>query len=200
MFAAWVTDIRFFKGDKSADGKGGMASFKITLDDQTQQLSTWIDADRWPRFQSWVKVDGLVFVIAEIGLSPGREGREAEPRLYGPEFFDLNGVLRDYGQRVTLEWRKPAADVLSLHKAIKPSCGPTGTPVSVHYSNSRERCVLDFGAEWKLRLDEASLTLLQQIAGPDCVKVSYKRYQPPVTERRFERSAAFAGGGGFDDE
>ena len=199
MFAAWVTDIRFFKGDKSADGKGGMASFKVTLDDQTQQLSTWIDADRWPRFQSWVKVDGLVFVIAEIGLSPGREGREAEPRLYGPEFLDLNGVLRDYVQRITLEWRKPAADVLSLHKAIKPSCGPTGAPVSVHYSNGRERCVLDFGAEWKLRLDEASLTLLQQMLGPDCVKVSYKRYVPPVTERRFERNAAFAGGG-FDDE
>ena len=35
MFAAWVTDVRFFKGDKNGDARAARASFKVTLDDQT---------------------------------------------------------------------------------------------------------------------------------------------------------------------
>ena len=200
MFAAWVTDVRFFKGDKAADGKGGRASYKLTFDDQTAQLSTWIDADTWPQLTPVVKLDHLVFVIAEIGASVPREGRESEPRMYRPEFIDLARIMKDYGQRVTLEWRRPAADVFSLHKAIRSGCSAAGVPVTVNFSNGLERCVLDWGADSKLRLDEANLTLLQQLVGPDCVKVSYKRYVAPVTERRFERNTAFAGAGNFDDE
>src|SRR3546814_6904020 len=72
--------VRFFKGD----GRGG-ASYKLTLDDRSAQLATWIDADKWAKYASFVKADQLVFASAEIGLSPAREGREAEPRLYAPE-------------------------------------------------------------------------------------------------------------------
>src|SRR3546814_1123320 len=89
MFAAWVADVRFFKGD----GRGG-ASYKLTLDDRSAQLATWIDADKWAKYASFVKADQLVFASAEIGLSPAREGREAEPRLYAPEFYSLDDVLR----------------------------------------------------------------------------------------------------------
>jgi len=196
MFAAWVTDVRFFKGDKNADGKSGRASYKLTFDDQTAQLSTWVDVDAWPRLAHIVKLDSLVFVIAEIGASPAREGRESEPRMYRPEFFSLSDVLREHPQRISLEWRKPLAEVQALHKALKPHADAAGVPVVLHYLNGKQSCTLDLPPEWKLRLDEACLTALQQIAGPDCVKVTYRRYAPPVTERRFER--AFAGGG--DDE
>jgi len=197
MFAAWVTEVRFFKGDKNAEGKGGRASYKITLDDQTGRLSTWIDADRWPRLQALVKPDSLVFVIAEIGASPPRDGRESEPRMYNPEFYALSDVLRDYAQRIALDWRRPLPEVQGLHKTLKPYRSAEGAPVVLHYLNGRLRCTLDLAADWKLRLDESSLLALQQIGGADCVKVAYKRYVPPVSERRFER-AAFAGGG--DDE
>src|SRR6185503_4921787 len=66
MFGAWVADVRFFKGDRNADSRAARPSYKVTLDDQTAQLSTWIDADRWARFQGFVKADVLVFVVAEI--------------------------------------------------------------------------------------------------------------------------------------
>src|SRR3546814_12897365 len=101
MFAAWVADVRFFKGD----GRGG-ASYKLTLDDRSAQLATWIDADKWAKYASFVKADQLVFASAEIGLSPAREGREAEPRLYAPEFYSLDDVLRDYAVRLSLDWQQ----------------------------------------------------------------------------------------------
>ena len=55
---------------------------------------------------------------------------------------------------------------------------------------------LEFGADWKLRLDDATLLGLQQWLGADCVKVQYKRFHAPIPQRKF----AAAGGGSYDDE
>src|SRR3546814_12551278 len=63
MFAAWVADVRFFKGD----GRGG-ASYKLTLDDRSAQLATWIDAAKWAKDARFVKTDQT-----EIGRRSCRE-------------------------------------------------------------------------------------------------------------------------------
>lgn len=190
MFAAWVADLRFFKGD----GRGG-ASYKLTLDDRSAQLATWIDADKWSEYAAFVKPDQLVFAVAEIGLSPAREGREAEPRLYSPKFLPLDEVLREHAQRLTLDWRRPAGEVLALRKRLMPLRGGQ-TVVGVRYRGARAVCELELGGEWKLRLDDAAVLGLQQLLGADCVKVQCRRYQPPVPERRYAAAAA----GGYDDE
>lgn len=196
MFAAWVTDIRFFKGDKAAEGKGGRASFKVTLDDQTAQLSTWVDADKWTRYQAFVRADTLVFAIAEIGLSPAKEGREPEPRLYNPEFIALDTVMNDYAARITLEWRRAPQDVALLQKVLAPHRAPRGAPVTLNYLNGKAGAVIELPADWRIKIDDASLSALNKLLGADFVKVAYKRYAAPVVERRFERSFA----AGFDDE
>jgi DNA polymerase-3 subunit alpha len=196
MFGAWVTDVRFFKGDRAAEGRGGRASYKITLDDQSAQLSTWIDADRWPRYQGFVKPDALVFAVAEIGLSVAREGREAEPRLYNPEFRDLSGVITEFARGLTLEWTRGAPDVPALRRAIQPHREPAGVPVVLEYLNGKMRCTLDLPAEWRIKPDETCVDALTQLLGPGGVRVSYKRFVPPMGERRFERSFA----GSFNDE
>ncbi|MFT4045462.1 MAG: DNA polymerase III subunit alpha [Solimonas sp.] len=188
MFAAWVADVRFFKGD----GRGG-ASYKVTLDDRSAQLSTWIDADKWAKYAPFVKPDQLVFAVAEIGLSPPREGREAEPRLYGPEFLSLDDVLRDYATHLSLDWRKPANEVPALRKRLLALRGGR-TVVGIRYRGARAACELEFGMDWKLRLDDATILAIQQSLGADCVKVQYKRFQPPIPDRRF------SGGGAYDDE
>ncbi|HEX4896081.1 MAG TPA: DNA polymerase III subunit alpha, partial [Solimonas sp.] len=200
MFAAWVIDVRFFKGDKAAEGKSARASFKVTLDDQTAQIATWIDAEPWQKFQSFVKPDSLVFVIAEIGLSPAREGREAEPRLYAPEFLSLDQILRDYAARLSVDWKRGAPEVLALRKQVQPWRDPQGVSLTVNYSAPRAACVLDLPGEWRLRLDDARLLALQQSLGADCVKVQYKRYQPPASERRFSSAPSGAAAAGYDDE
>ncbi|HEY0975209.1 MAG TPA: DNA polymerase III subunit alpha [Solimonas sp.] len=198
MFAAWVTDVRFFKGDKNGDGRAARASFKVTLDDQTAQLSTWIDAEPWQKFQGFVKPDTLVFVQAELGLSPAREGREAEPRLYAPEFIPMDRVLQDYAWKLELTWTKAAGEVAALKRLLQPQRSPQGVPLGIHYAGPRGGCVLDLPGEWRLRLDDALLGALRQMLGADCVKVQYKRYQAPVNERRF--SGAPAAAGAWDDE
>ncbi|MBI3171462.1 MAG: DNA polymerase III subunit alpha, partial [Hydrocarboniphaga effusa] len=104
LFAAWVKDVRFFKGDAAAEGRNARASYKVTVEDSGVELSCWIDADAFARYQPFVKTDGLVFLIAEIGLSLARDGRDPEARLYAPEFFSLDQVLREYAQRLNLEW------------------------------------------------------------------------------------------------
>ncbi|WP_028079384.1 DNA polymerase III subunit alpha [Solimonas soli] len=188
MFAAWVGDVRFFKGD----GRGG-ASYKLTLDDRATQLSTWIDADKWSRYAPFVKPDQLVFAIAEIGLSPARDGREPEPRLYNPDFLSLDDVLRDYATRLVLDWKKSASEVVALRKRLLARRGGQ-TPVTVRYRGASAACELEFGADWKLRLDDETVLALQQWLGADGVQLQYRRFQPPIPERRF------AAAGGLDDE
>ncbi|NKF23192.1 DNA polymerase III subunit alpha [Solimonas marina] len=192
MFAAWVRDIRFFKGD----GRGG-ASYKLTLEDRSSQLSTWIDADKWSAYASFVKPEKIVFAIAEIGLSQARENREAEPRMYSPEFISLDDVLRDYTAQLTLDWRGGPTDVLALRKRVQLLRGGQ-TPVTVHYRGKRAACELEFGSDWKLRLDDDTVLALQEWLGAEAVRLQYKRYVAPIPQRRFATAAA--SGGSFDDE
>jgi len=196
MFAAWVKDVRFFKGDAAAEGRNARASYKITVEDSGAELSCWIDADAFARFQPYVKTDALVFLVAEIGMSPARDNREAEPRLYAPEFLSLDQLYREYGQRVTLDWRRPIADVLALRRLMTPRRMPDGVGLHVQFRNSSASCLLELAGEWRVRLDDGFVLALEQLLGKDCVKVSYRKYVAPVTERRFSAP----GGGGFYDE
>jgi DNA polymerase-3 subunit alpha len=194
MFAAWVTDLRFFKGDK--DDKSGRASYKVTLNDQGSLISTWIDADKWLKYQPFVRVDQLVFVIAEFGMSVAKEGRESEPRLYNPDFLEPGALMADYATRITLDWKRMAQDVAQLHKALGPYRVPQGAPVTVHYVNGKAAATLEWSPEWRLRVQDECLAALHQFLGATCVKVQFRRYTPPASERRFERPSS----GGHDDE
>jgi DNA polymerase-3 subunit alpha len=197
MFAAWVTDLRFFKGDKNAEGKAGRASYKITLDDKTAQISTWVDADKWLKYQAFVRTDSLIFVVAEIGLSAAKDERAPEPRLYNPEFHDPAMVLNDYASRITLEWTRPVQEVALFQKQFAAYRSEAGAPVTLNYLNGAARATLELPAQWRIKVQEESLTLLHQFLGENCVRVQFRKYTPPANERRFERSFS---GGGYDDE
>jgi DNA polymerase III subunit alpha len=196
LFAAWVKDLRFFRGDANADGRSARASYRITVEDAAEEISCWMDAEPFASIQGIVKPDSLVFVLGEIGLSPARDGRDPEPRLYAPEFYGLDQVLREYAQRLTLDWMRPAGDVMALRRMLMPRRSPDGLSPVIHYRSARAACLLDFPGEWRVRVDDALLQDLRQLLGPDCVKVAFRKYVAPVSERRQAAAAA----GGFDDE
>ncbi|MGQ0529479.1 MAG: DNA polymerase III subunit alpha [Panacagrimonas sp.] len=196
LFAAWITDVRFFKGKSDGDGRSARSSYKITLDDQGAQISSWIDVEPFQRFQDLLKPDRLVFVMAEIGLSPGREGREAEPRLYGPEFLGLDAIYAQYLVRAELRWRGSAQDVTSLRKRLEPLRNDSATTISVQVQTPAGGVTLDFAPNWRVRLDEAVLKPIRLLLGPDGVKLDFRRYTAPASERRSQRSFVPS----FDDE
>ncbi len=190
MFAGWVTDVRFFRGRPDADGRGGRPSYKITLDDQGAQIATWIDIEPYQRVQNLLKPDQLVFVIAEMGASASREGRESEPRIYSPEFFNLDTVYQLYLSRLSLVWKLPAAEVKRLHSLLKPLRRNSGTRMELALHCRAGKVAMDFPADWHLALNESSMRRLSELLGPECVKCEFKRYAPPVSERRSSRNFA----------
>ena len=196
LFAAWITDVRFFKGKSDGEGRSARSSYKVTLDDQGAQISSWIDVEPFQRFQDLLKPDRLVFVMAEIGLSPGREGREAEPRLYAPEFLGLDAIYAQYVTRLELQWRGGAAEVVALRKRLEPLRSNSASTVSVRVQTPAGSATLDFAQDWRIRLDEAALKPIRQLLGPDGVKLEFRRYTAPVSERRSQRSFVPS----FDDE
>lgn len=199
LFAAWVTDVRFFKGKSDGDGRSARSSYKITLDDQGAQVATWIDVDPYQRAQDLLKPDRLVFVMAEIGLSPGKDGRESEPRIYAPEFFGLDAIYAQYLVRMDLDWHKPASDVLRLRKLFEPLRSSSATTLAVHLKTPAGRATLDFAPDWRVKLDEATVNQLRLLLGAECVKFDFRRYTAPVSERR-SGSGARSFAPSYDDE
>ena len=54
----------------------------------------------------------------------------------------------------------------------------------------------DLPLDWKVKLSENGMSALRTFLDEDCVRLQYRRYQPPVQERKFSKSFA----AGSDDE
>ena len=202
LFAAWVTDIRYFKARDGAMGKAAKDSYKVTFVEGGATLTAFIDADKWNVAKNTVKLDEVVFVQGELSMSEADEtkNRPSEPRLYNPEFFTRAAIEADYAQRVWLVWERPAADVAALAALLKSYRHAEGMQVMVEYANAQARAVLDLPMDWKLKLNESGMVALQQFLRGDCVKVQYRRYTPPPQERKFSNAFSSDFGGGGDDE
>jgi DNA polymerase-3 subunit alpha len=174
MVAGWLTDIRSIGGERP--GK------LLVLDDRTAQLVSWLDYQDWQRFQHLLRPDTLIFATGDIRASQ-REGRELEYRLYPKQFWDLDALTRERAERVTLTWKKPAIAANALPQRLAPWKTPHGASVTVDYWNGVARAMLDFGNDWKLKVEEAALAELRRLLGPDAVRVDYRRWVAPAQAR-----------------
>ncbi|GAC1634612.1 MAG: hypothetical protein NVS9B10_30720 [Nevskia sp.] len=172
MVAGWLTDIRTIMGDRP--GK------ILTLDDRTANLFCWLDFQDWQRFQHLLKPDTLIFATGSVSASQ-REGRELEYRLKPRSFYDLDALMRERAERVTLSWRKPSIPASALPARLAPWRSPNGASVTVDYVNGVARATLDFGADWRLKFETAAETELKRLLGADGVKVEYRRWVAPAS-------------------
>ncbi len=195
LFAAWVSDIRYFRPKDGATGLAARASYKLSLSDGDAQITTFIDAEKWEPLKSKVKLDDIIFVQADLAMSQ-REGREPEPRLYNPVFMSPGEVAAEFAQRLSLFWERPAQEVGGLLPLLTPMRNADGVPVQVEVSTAQAAAVLDFPPHWHLKPNDNAIAALQSFLGVGNVKLTYRRYQPPAGERKFSRSVASAS----DDE
>ncbi|MDE0854292.1 MAG: DNA polymerase III subunit alpha, partial [Nevskia sp.] len=174
MLGAWLADIRNVGGERP--GK------IIILDDRTAQIICWLGFDEWQRFQNTLRRDTLVFASGEV-RAVQRDGRDLEHRLYPRGFWDLDAVMRERADRVTLHWRKPAAEPAALRSRLSAWRSDHGAAVTLEYWNGRARATLDFGPQWRMRVDEAALSELRRLLGDGAVRVDYKRFVAPQSAK-----------------
>lgn len=172
MLAGWLTEIRTIMGDRP--GK------ILMLDDRTGRVVCWLDFQDWQRFQHLLRPDTLIFATGSISASQ-REGRELEYRLQAKSFYDLDALMRERAERITLTWRKPQVTVSAFAAKLAPWRSSTGAGVTVEYWNGVARAVLDFDPAWRLKLEEAALAELRRSLGTDAVRVEYRRWVAPVS-------------------
>ncbi len=179
MLAGWLTDIRTIMGDRP--GK------ILILDDRTAQLVCWLDFQDWQRFQTLLKPDTLIFATGSISASQ-REGRELEYRLQARSFYDLDALMRERSERVTLVWKKPPVSVPVLAQRLTPFRSPNGATVAVDYWNGGARAMLDWGPAWRLKYDTAAEAEIKRLLGPDSIKVEFRRWVAPVPSNQRSRA------------
>jgi DNA polymerase-3 subunit alpha len=154
----------------------------VVLDDRTSQIICWLGFDEWQRFQNTLRRDTLVFASGEI-RAVQREGRELEHRLYPKNFWDLDAVMRERADRVTLHWQKPAVEPAALRSRLSAWRSDHGAAVTLDSVNGRARAILDFGPQWRMRVDEAALTELRRLLGDGAVRVDYRRFVAPQSAK-----------------
>jgi DNA polymerase-3 subunit alpha len=179
MLAAWLAEVRNVGGERP--GK------LLQLDDRSGQLVCWLDFDAWQRYQNVLRRDTLVFATGELRAAQ-REGRDLEYRLYARGFWDLDGIMKERAERVTLVWRGQLAkagalDARLLRTKLATFKGEPGAQVTMEYWNGRARATLDFGPEWRLQMQAARLTELRRLLGDDAVRVDYRRFVAPAGGR-----------------
>ncbi|MGB0954476.1 MAG: DNA polymerase III subunit alpha [Panacagrimonas sp.] len=196
LFGAWVEDLRFFKARvENGGGRASRASYKVSLDDQSERIACWIDLEQWAQVQDVLRPDRLVFVNAELGMSAAREDREPEPRLYNAQFFSVDQTMAEYAAALEIHWSGAPEAVSQLRALLQAWRDPNGARASVFLQHQGQTLCMELGASWRIRLDQTRHTQLQQMPGVDSVTVRYRQYCPPATKRRFERSVA----GDIDD-
>jgi DNA polymerase-3 subunit alpha len=173
VVGVWLADVRNVGGDRP--GK------LLTLDDATAQVICWIDSELWMRYQTVLKKDTLIFIVGDLGLSQ-REGRDAEWRLYAREFQNLDNVLRERIESLTLHCQAATLDLSQLRRCLEPLKAQYGAKIAVEYRNGRSKGSVDFGAGWCLRADWDGLNRLKRLLGPDQVCVNYRKWRPPVSK------------------
>jgi DNA polymerase-3 subunit alpha len=174
MLAGWLADIRNVGGERP--GK------IIVLDDRSAQIICWLGFEEWQRFQNTLRRDTLVFASGEI-RAVQREGREQEYRLYPRGFWDLDAVMRERADRVTLVWRKPESQPAALRSRLAAWRSDHSAAVTVEYWNGRARATLDFGPQWRMKVEEAALTELRRLLGEGAVRVDYRRFVAPQSAK-----------------
>ena len=175
MLAGWLGEVRTIGGERP--GK------IVMLDDRSAQIISWLDFDAWQKFQHVLRRDSLIFATGDI-RAVQREGRDLEHRLYPKQFFDLDGIIRECADRLMLTWRRPANDVGSLHTRLAGlRTFEGGAQVTLDYLNGQARATLEFGRDWRIKLQEATLSELRRMLGDNAVQVSYRRFVPPATHR-----------------
>ncbi len=164
LIGAWVVDVRRF-------GK----RLILTLDDRTAQLACILGeeflANRVPP-----RKDTLLFVHGRITPDEFSGGHKVFPN----ELYDLDQVQARFARRVLLDLigdsgAGGAAPMERLMQTLEVLRHPAGCPVTVQYGNGAARAMLDLGAEWKIRVQEAGLEPLRKLLGEQNVKVQYQR-------------------------
>jgi DNA polymerase III subunit alpha len=179
MLAGWLAEVRNVGGERP--GK------LVVLDDRSAQIVCWLGFDDWMKYQNILRKDTLVFASGEVRQSQ-REGREDEYRLYPRGFWDLDAVMRERAERITLSWRKAASDTAALRGSLGKWRSESGAPVVLDYWNGRARATLDLGPQWRVKVEEAALGELRRLLGEEAVQVDYRRWVAPASARQQDYS------------
>lgn len=145
----------------------------IVLDDRSGRIEVTFFDEVLQRYRELIVKDALVLIDGQLRFDEqGNAWRLAAKRV-----TELNRAREQQAERIVLLWPKTAgADSSLMVQRLVEVLGPyRGGPcaVGVRYRGERGSCALELGREWSVRADPALLESLEQIVGPEGVRVVY---------------------------
>lgn len=143
----------------------------VTLDDRSGRLEVTLFGDSYARFQHLISQDKVIVVQGEVRHDDYSGGLV----LRAEEVFDLELARNHYAKRLVVSVDADKAGngfTDALERVLGPYCEGR-CPVQLDYANGRARARMTLGEQWRVRPSEELLHRLQQLTGPEGVRLEY---------------------------
>jgi DNA polymerase-3 subunit alpha len=143
----------------------------VTLDDRSGRLEVTMFGDTYARFQHLIAQDKVLVVKGEARHDDYSGGLV----LRAEDVFDLELARNHFAKRLVVavdEGKAGNGFADSLERVLGPYCEGR-CPVQLDYARRDARVRLALGEQWRVRPSEELLHRLQQLAGPDAVRLEY---------------------------
>ncbi|NBU25283.1 MAG: DNA polymerase III subunit alpha [Gammaproteobacteria bacterium] len=145
----------------------------LVLDDRTGRIEVTLFDEVMQRHRELVVKDAMVVVEGQLRFDEVGDGW----RMSARRIVELDRAREEQAQRIVLLWpRAPGADhgllLQRLADVLAPH-RPGPCPVGVRYAGERASASLELGPDWRVRASPALLEALEQLVGPEGVRVAY---------------------------
>jgi len=143
----------------------------VTLDDRSGRLEVTLFGDSYARFQHLISEDKVIVVQGEVRHDDYSGGLV----LRAEEVFDLELARNHFAKRLVVQVDAPRAGngfADALERVLGPYCEGR-CPVQLEYANGRARARMTLGEQWRVRPSDELLHRLEQLAGPETVRLEY---------------------------
>jgi DNA polymerase-3 subunit alpha len=151
--------------------KGNRTS--IVLDDRTGRMEVTFFDEVMQRYRELIVKDALVLVEGQLRFDEQGDTW----RLAAKKVTELDRAREQQAHRIVLLWpQAQGADQSLLLQRLADTLAPHrpgSCAIGVRYSGERASAALELGPEWKVRASPQLLEALEQLVGPEGLRVVY---------------------------
>ncbi len=155
----------------------------ILLDDGNAQVELMVFDELFISNRSWLKEDQPLIVEAKVGIRGNSQENNGEIRIAAEKLYDLASARSYYAKRIKLYCEASSlTNIATFKELISPYCVTNKSAdersyyychISMIYNNSRATCELEFGDDWRVKLQESLLQSLSAYFKTKHIEIIY---------------------------
>jgi len=143
----------------------------ITLDDRTGRIELAVFSEMYQQYRDLLVKDTLLVVKGQVSVDEYSGGF----KMAAEKIFGIDDARNEFANQLVLKLspEKMANGFLGNLKRILEPVEHGSCPVVLRYDNGDAEATLVLGDDWRIHINTATLTSLNDLVGEGCVSVDY---------------------------